>query len=114
MYIGEEYGSRALKEYKRGCRILHDAIRRRSAAAAADLVNRAVRERDYEQVPARPGLDVRDDAEVSAEEQALAFRQVTLRQVVCDKVAQSRIVYGYFSAIAGEVEMKQRAAFRRG
>ena len=86
-----------------------------------NLVDRAVRERHEEQVAVRPGLDVGDDAEVPAEQQALALddgpgvcRGVGRRrlvEVVGDPVLQPGIIHPDLPAVAGQVEAPQEATF---
>src|SRR6266540_644912 len=83
---------------------------RASPSAAEDLVDRAVVERNHEQVSVGSGFDVCDDAEVTPDQQTLTLGEVVERQVVGDPVLEPRIVDGDLVAIAGEVEPEKRAA----
>ena len=66
-------------------------LRFRSATDTTDLVDVAVVDRDREQVPVGPALEVHHGAEVPAEEQALALRDLELGQVVRHAVPQPRV-----------------------
>jgi hypothetical protein len=58
----------------------------RSGLAAPDLIHRAVGERDDKQRAGGPVLDVRDDAEILAEQQTFALRQVVFIEVIRDPI----------------------------
>lgn len=45
----------------------------RSSLTSKYLVNRALIERDHEEIAVRSGLDIRDDSEVSSDQQAFTF-----------------------------------------
>jgi hypothetical protein len=47
-----------------------------------DLVNRSMAERNNEQIAIRPGMNISADTEASAKQQALALRDLKLRQVI--------------------------------
>src|SRR4029077_17242133 len=95
--------------------------KRSDSVSPRNFVDRAVRERDDEQVAVGAGLDVGADAEVAAEEGALALDEgsaVGLRisrrglvQIVGDPVFQPRIIHPDFPAVAGQVEVPQEAPF---
>ena len=53
-----------------------------------DLVNHAVRERDHKQGAGGPGLDVRGNAKVLAEQQAFALSQVVFIEVIRHPIVQ--------------------------
>src|ERR1043166_7103809 len=78
-----------------------------------NLINGAVRKRDDEEIPVRPGVNVRADAEPGAEEQAFAFGDVELGEVIRDAIFQPRIVHRNLAAVPGEVETKQGAALEK-
>src|SRR6266511_5616902 len=82
-------------------------------AGPGDLVDRAVGDRGDEQVAVRSRLDIRRDAEVPADQQALALREVVLRVVVGDPVLQAWIVDGDLLAVARQVEPEQVSAGRQ-
>src|SRR5918996_1768736 len=69
-----------------------------------DLVDGSVADGDDEQTSTRTRLDVGDDAEVGADQEALALRHVVERDVVSDPVAESRVVHRDLPSVAGEVE----------
>src|SRR5262245_31512049 len=84
-----------------------------------NLVDSAIRERDEEQIAVRAGLDVGDDSEVLAEQQAFALddgpsvrRGVGCRrliEIVSDGVFDPRIIHADFLSVAGQVEAPQEA-----
>ena len=78
-----------------------------------DLVDGALREGDDEQVAVRPGLDVGGDAEVGAEEQGLALRDVVLRVVVGYQILEPWVVHRDLLPVAGQVEAEEVAALSR-
>src|SRR6266496_604320 len=81
---------------------------------AGDLVDRALVQRDEEQVAVRRGLDVGDDPEVRADEQAFALGEVELVVVVGDPVGQPRVVDADLPAVPGQVEVEQVPAGEEG
>ena len=78
--------------------------------AAIDLIDRAVGERDDVEVAVRAGVDVGADAEVAAEEQALALRDLPLADVVRDAILEPRIVHGNLAAVARQLQPEQMSA----
>ena len=86
-----------------------------------NLVDRSVRERDDEEVSVRSSLKVGRDAEVPAEQQALALddglgvRHGVVRsrlvEVVGDPVIQPGIIHPDLPAVTGQVEVPQEAPF---
>src|ERR1051325_4894952 len=73
-----------------------------SGVGPEDFVNRATRNRGDEQVSVRPGLDARDNTPVRAEQQAFAFGDVVLGEVVGHAIEESRVVHGDVLTIARE------------
>src|SRR5436190_14781876 len=75
-----------------------------------DLVNRAIRKRYDEEISIRTGLQVGGNAEIRAEKQRLAFRDVEFAQVVGDAIVESRIVDADLLTIAREIKVEQMSA----
>src|SRR5207249_4186284 len=74
------------------------------------LVDRAMRERNDEQVAVRAGMDIGADSKSDPEEQAFALGDVVLGEIIGDTVFQARIAHGDVAAVAGEVESKELSA----
>ncbi len=72
-----------------------------------NLVDRAVRERDDEEISVRSSVNVGADAEVSSKQQAFTLGDVELEQVVGDAIFQSWIINRDLTAVAGEIEPEQ-------
>ena len=77
-----------------------------------DLIDGASVQRHEEQISVRAGLDVGDDAEVTADEQTVALGQIVEGQIVSHAILEAGIVYADAAPVAGEIEMKQRPAVR--
>jgi hypothetical protein len=75
-----------------------------------DLVDVPVGERDDVEVPVRTGLDVGADAELLAEPDAFALRDLPLVDVVGDAVGETRVVDVDALPVVGQLEAEQRAA----
>src|SRR6266480_7896873 len=72
-----------------------------------NLVDRAVRERDDEEISVGSSVNVGADAEVSSKQQAFTLGDVELVEVVGDAIFQSWIIDGDVPAVAGEIEAEQ-------
>ena len=82
-------------------------------ALGENLIDRAARQRDDVKIPIRPGLNVRADAESSSEEQAFAFGDVELGEIICDAIFQSRITDRDLAAVARQIEAEQGSALEK-
>src|SRR5215203_2014516 len=79
-------------------------------SAGQDLVDRAAVRRDGVQVAVRSGLEVGDDAEAAADEQALALGDLVLRDVVGHAVGEPRVLEREVRAVLVELEAEQVSA----
>lgn len=75
-----------------------------------DFVYRPARQRDNEQVSVGSGVNICGDAEARAEEQAFAFCNLELRQIIRYAVRQSRILDCDLTTITGELKSEEVAA----
>lgn len=78
------------------------------------FVDCAVRKRDHEQVAVWPGFNIGNDAEVPSEQQAFAFGDVELTQVVGYPILKSWIVDTYLLTVTGKIKVKQVSAGEGG
>jgi hypothetical protein len=81
--------------------------RRSDSVSSKNLVDRAVRERDDEEVSVRSSVNVGADAEASPKQQAFTLGDVELEKVVGDAIFQSWIIDGDLTTVAGEIEAEQ-------
>src|SRR5829696_9583451 len=81
-------------------------------SAPEDLVDGATGQGDHEEVSVGSGLDVGDDTEVAAREQALALRHLMLGEVVRDAVLEPRVVDGDVAPVPRQVEVEEIAVLQ--
>jgi hypothetical protein len=72
-----------------------------------NLVDRAVRERDDEEISVRSSVNVSANAEASPKQQAFTLGDVELGEVVGDAIFQPWIIDGDLTTVAGEIEVEQ-------
>ena len=89
------------------------ARRKQQTRLRLDLVDGAIRKRNEEQVSVRPGLNVARDAEVSADNEALALRLIEFIGIVGDTIREPRIGERKMLPVGVQLEPKQEAVQQR-
>src|SRR5207249_2174205 len=72
-----------------------------------NFVDRAVRQRDDEEISVRSSVNVGADAEVSSKQQGFTLGDVELGEVVGDAIFQSWVIDGDLTTVAAEIEPEQ-------
>src|SRR6185503_14017543 len=75
-----------------------------------DAVNGPAGEGDQIELAVRTGVDVADDAEVSAPEEGLTFGRLVFVQVVRHSVGEARVGDGEAGAVASQPETEEMSA----